>query len=125
MKTKFTKSSLVIKRQLRTRSKLLKLRPRLSVFRSNKAVYAQIIDDLKGHTLVSAKGKTGKEVGLNLAEKAKLKKVKLNNETMKKFVPEIKEKVGAGEIKFCHVDEEFGSAKLDEATVKFKFTLVK
>ncbi|HCR35442.1 50S ribosomal protein L18 [Candidatus Woesebacteria bacterium GWC2_33_12] len=77
MKTKFTKSSLVIKRQLRTRSKLLKLRPRLSVFRSNKAVYAQIIDDLKGHTLVSAKGKTGKEVGLNLAEKAKLKKVKL------------------------------------------------
>ena len=69
MKTKFTKSSLVIKRQLRTRSKLLKLRPRLSVFRSNKAVYAQIIDDLKG--------KTGKEVGLNLAEKAKLKKVKL------------------------------------------------
>ncbi len=49
----------------------------------------------------------------------------LDNEIMKKFVPEIKEKVGAKEIKFCQVNEEFGSAKLDEATVKFKFTLVK
>lgn len=30
-------------------------RPRLCVFRSNKHIYAQIIDDTKGHTLVSAK----------------------------------------------------------------------
>ena len=29
-------------------------RPRLAVFRSNKHVYAQIIDDSVGHTLVSA-----------------------------------------------------------------------
>lgn len=29
-------------------------RPRLSVFRSNKHIYAQIIDDSIGHTLVSA-----------------------------------------------------------------------
>lgn len=29
-------------------------RPRLSVFRSNKGIYAQIIDDLAGKTLVSA-----------------------------------------------------------------------
>ena len=29
-------------------------RPRLSVFRSNKHMYAQIIDDIKGVTLVSA-----------------------------------------------------------------------
>ena len=29
-------------------------RPRLSVFRSNKNIYAQIIDDTVGHTLVSA-----------------------------------------------------------------------
>jgi large subunit ribosomal protein L18 len=28
--------------------------PRLSVFRSNKAIYAQVIDDLKGHTIVAA-----------------------------------------------------------------------
>ncbi|RYE05066.1 MAG: 50S ribosomal protein L18 [Rickettsiaceae bacterium] len=29
-------------------------RPRLSVFRSNKGIYAQIIDDLTGKTIVSA-----------------------------------------------------------------------
>ena len=57
------------------------VRPRLSVFRSNKAIYAQIIDDSKGHTLVSAssaeldeKAKlniaTSKSVGKKVAEKA-------------------------------------------------------
>jgi len=29
-------------------------RPRLSVFRSNKHIYAQLIDDVAGHTLASA-----------------------------------------------------------------------
>ena len=29
-------------------------RPRLAVFRSNKGIYAQLIDDTKGHTLVAA-----------------------------------------------------------------------
>lgn len=29
-------------------------RPRLSIFRSSKQIYAQIIDDGKGHTIVSA-----------------------------------------------------------------------
>lgn len=29
-------------------------KPRLAVFRSNQHIYAQIIDDTKGHTLVSA-----------------------------------------------------------------------
>ena len=28
--------------------------PRLAVFRSNKHIYAQVIDDLNGHTIVSA-----------------------------------------------------------------------
>lgn len=37
-------------------------RPRLSVFRSNKAIYAQIIDDGKGKTLAAATSlKLGKE----------------------------------------------------------------
>lgn len=55
--------------------------PRLSVFRSNKAIYAQLIDDISGHTLVAAssteigvKGNTGieesKEVGKKVGEKA-------------------------------------------------------
>ncbi len=55
--------------------------PRVSVYRSNKAIYAQIIDDVKGHTLAAASSKElgkesinvsiSKEVGLKLAEKAK------------------------------------------------------
>ena len=35
-------------------------RPRLSVFRSNRATYAQLIDDVKGHTLLSLKTGAGK-----------------------------------------------------------------
>jgi large subunit ribosomal protein L18 len=61
-------------------------RPRLNVFKSLNGTYAQVIDDLSGHTLVSAstidrdlrskmKGLTkteqAKEVGLALAERAK------------------------------------------------------
>ena len=49
-------------------------RPRLTVFRSNKEIYAQLIDDLAGHTLVSAssmdKGIAGKKV--TKTEQAKL-----------------------------------------------------
>ncbi len=32
-------------------------RPRMTVFRSNKAIYVQLVDDLKGETLVSASSK--------------------------------------------------------------------
>lgn len=55
-------------------------RPRLSVYRSLKHIYAQIIDDDSGRTLVSvsslgksAQGnvKTASEIGKNLAEVAK------------------------------------------------------
>jgi large subunit ribosomal protein L18 len=60
-------------------------RPRLSVFRSSKQIYAQIIDDVRGHTVAAAstlesdlkgKLKTGadmdaaKEVGRLVAERA-------------------------------------------------------
>ena len=66
-------------------------RPRLSVFRSSKHIYAQVIDDLKGETLASASslektlreaGSTGanidaaKAVGKLLAERAVEKGVK-------------------------------------------------
>lgn len=56
-------------------------RPRLSVFRSNKEIYAQIIDDVNGTTLVAAssreagitkgnKSETAASVGKLIAEKA-------------------------------------------------------
>ena len=65
-------------------------RPRLSVFRSSKHIYAQVIDDLNGGTLAAAStiektaregGKTGanvdaaKAVGKLVAERAKEKGV--------------------------------------------------
>jgi len=45
-----------LKRKKRIRKKLSGTaeRPRLSVFRSAKHIYAQIIDDMAGHTLLSA-----------------------------------------------------------------------
>ena len=57
-------------------------KPRLSVFRSNKEIYAQLVDDVKGTTLVSVssrdkdlettgtKSETAKTVGKAIAEKA-------------------------------------------------------
>ena len=45
-----------IKRHLRIRKKMkgTPQKPRLAVFKSERHIYAQIIDDTKGHTLVSA-----------------------------------------------------------------------
>ena len=89
--------SLKVTNARRKRSVRLKLRrsgagrPRLSVFRSSKHIYAQVIDDLKGETLASASsleksmrdgGMTGadidaaKAVGKLLAERAAEKGVK-------------------------------------------------
>ena len=54
-------------------------RPRLSVFRSNKQIYAQVIDDLAGNTLASAsskgitegtKSEIAEKVGEAIAKKA-------------------------------------------------------
>ena len=54
-------------------------RPRLAVFRSNKQIYVQIIDDITGHTITSAssssfegnKTQQANEVGKLIAENAK------------------------------------------------------
>lgn len=56
MITKIDKNSERIKRHKRIRNKIsgTSERPRLSVFRSTKHIYAQIIDDVKGETLVAA-----------------------------------------------------------------------
>ena len=46
-------------------------RPRMSVYRSNKAIYVQVIDDLAGATLVSASSK-GLEEGTKVEIAAKV-----------------------------------------------------
>lgn len=56
MITKHDRNAVRKKRHARVRTKLsgTKLRPRLNVFRSSKHIYAQLIDDSDGVTLVSA-----------------------------------------------------------------------
>ena len=70
-------------RRVRKKIRGTAARPRLAVFRSNKHVYAQVIDDVSGHTLASAstveKGFDGatatvdaaKKVGKLVGERAK------------------------------------------------------
>lgn len=77
-----------IQRHQKIRKKIFgtKTRPRLSVFRSNKHIYAQIIDDSTGKTLVSTsdskmdnqvtKSQMAYQVGKKLAEKAAKFKIK-------------------------------------------------
>jgi large subunit ribosomal protein L18 len=66
------------KRKARIRAKIkgTAQRPRLSVFRSNKAIYAQVIDDVKGHTLASAFGQDAQKVGEEIAQIVKSQKIK-------------------------------------------------
>jgi large subunit ribosomal protein L18 len=73
-----------IQRRIRKISFGTSARPRLSVYRSNKEIYAQVIDDNKGVTLVAAssrdkeiskvkgtKMEIAAQVGKAIAEKAK------------------------------------------------------
>jgi large subunit ribosomal protein L18 len=46
-----------IKRSIRRKISGTDSRPRLSVFKSNTGIYAQLVDDLKGHTLAQASSK--------------------------------------------------------------------
>jgi len=77
MKTKIEKRQ-SIKYRIRRKINGTSERPRLSIYKSNKAIYCQIIDDLDGRTLVSAsskglnanKSEQAKEVGKLIAQKA-------------------------------------------------------
>jgi large subunit ribosomal protein L18 len=95
---KIMKNSVKIKREkriarhrrVRAKIKGTKERPRLCVFRSNRHIYAQLIDDGEGRTLISAsdfeletkknkkavKSELAKEVGKLVAQKAAAKKIK-------------------------------------------------
>lgn len=60
-----------IKARIRGKISGTAARPRLTVFRSNKGIYAQIIDDLAGRTLVAASSK-GLEGGTKIEVAAKV-----------------------------------------------------
>lgn len=74
-----------LKKKIRTKINGTAKTPRLSVFRSNNFMYAQIIDDVKSITIASAsdlkvkkgtKSERSKAVGLLIAEKAMAKGIK-------------------------------------------------
>merc|ERR1711966_116988 len=74
-----------IKYRIRKKVSGTSTRPRLSVFRSNKAIYCQLIDDKSGVTLAQARStdvdsgatkmESAKNVGVLIAEKAKSIKI--------------------------------------------------
>jgi len=84
MVAKKDKNAARLKRHIRVRGKISGTAecPRLAVYRSNKNIYAQIIDDVKGATLVSASSleagfegigsnkEAAKKVGKMVAERA-------------------------------------------------------
>ncbi|MCO5059589.1 MAG: 50S ribosomal protein L18 [Rhizobiaceae bacterium] len=71
------------RRAARVRRQLKKVagdRPRLSVYRSSKNIYAQVIDDAKGHTLAAASTldkdvKSGIKTGADVAAAAAVGKL--------------------------------------------------
>ena len=80
MTTKKQERRIKIKYRVRKNVNGTAERPRLSVFRSNKQIYAQVINDVNGTTLASAsslglekmpKIEQAQKVGALLAEKAK------------------------------------------------------
>lgn len=84
--TLIKKQSQFARRKARIRARIVGAsdRPRLSIFKSHRYLYAQIIDDSKGHTLASADSRKGKgktpvaraeEVGVEIAKRAKDAKV--------------------------------------------------
>ncbi len=81
MATSKNERRLRIKQSIRRKISGTADRPRLSVFKSNAAIVAQLIDDINGHTLAYASSREfgkaentnvvkSKEVGKKLAEKA-------------------------------------------------------
>ena len=87
---KTSRSAVRVRKHLRVRAKISGTaeKPRLCVFRSNKHIEAQIIDDVKGVTLVSASSvqlqlengsncEAAAKVGADLAKKALAKGIEV------------------------------------------------
>lgn len=84
---KISKNELRRRRHFRVRKKIsgTQEKPRLSVYRSNKHIYVQLIDDVNGHTLAAARSQdavagankqAAEAVGKLIAEKALEKGIK-------------------------------------------------
>ncbi|MBE50250.1 MAG: 50S ribosomal protein L18 [Flavobacteriales bacterium] len=67
--------------------------PRLAVFRSNKAIYAQLIDDVTGNTIISS---SSSDKDIDSKKKTKVEKAKLVGISIAKKA----QKAGIESIKF-------------------------
>ena len=86
MENKKSEKRIRLKKKIRTKIFGTPERPRLSIFRSNNYIYAQIIDDTKQSTLVSSsdldikkgtKTECSKLIGIDIAQKALAKGIKI------------------------------------------------
>ena len=130
---KTDKKAMRLKRHVRVRGKIsgTPCRPRLNVFRSNANIYAQIIDDVNGATLVSAstvekefEGATGnceaaKKVGQLIAERAKAAAESVSPVTQdpKVFFSEITEYGFRGSI-VMRVEDSAATGRAADAVVR-------
>ena len=67
-------------------------KPRLAVFRSNKQIYVQVVDDLQGVTLLAASSKEkdlAGQTGINKTEQAKLVGKLLASRCMEKGIDNV------------------------------------
>ena len=80
-----------LKKKIRGRVTGTASRPRLSIFRSNKQIYAQLIDDIKGVTLVAASSRIDaiEKAGSPKVDKAKMVGVELANKAKDAGISEV------------------------------------
>ena len=88
-----TKEQGRLRRHRRVRSKITgtAARPRLAVYRSNSRIYAQLIDDTSGHTLVAASSLDKDVAGAKRADQAAM---------VGKLVAERAKQAGIGRVVF-------------------------
>lgn len=82
-------SRLKIKRRVRNKISGTADKPRLSVFKSNKQIYCQLIDDLAGVTLGSASSKDLDSSSMAAVEVSKLVGKKIGDVAASKNISEI------------------------------------
>ena len=89
MITKIDKNAVRVKRHQRIRNRISGTsdRPRLAVFRSSKNIYAQMIDDENGNTLVATSTKD-KAIAAELEGKTKSEKAQVVGERIAKLAAE-------------------------------------
>ena len=81
-----------IKKRIRSKMSGNSQRPRLTVFRSNNEIYAQLVDDASGKTLLSASSKEktlAKEKSKSKMDRAKLVGTALAKKAVEKGIKEV------------------------------------